>query len=390
MPSNPASIPPIRPHLVVKTWRDRWNPDAGGAEVWLDQVLTRLVTRWDITVLTQVDPGRPDDEVLDGIRYQRRGGVMSQYGRAHVSQASLSRSPDIVLDVFNGVPFLSALNHRNPVVVVVHHVHREQWRMMFGPVIGRTGWLLERAAARAQRHRRHITVSQPSADAITTTYRVHPELISLAHNGFTPAPDHLPDPGLVPATHRVVSLGRLVPHKRVEVAITATHAARAAGCDVHLDVVGDGEWRSDLETVVARLAMHQHVTFHGHVDHVRKHAILAAADVLALPSVREGWGIVVMEAGQHGVPTIAMAHAGGTTESVVHGVGGLLADDDDEFVTHLRALLDDPAWRARLGAGAAQLATRFTWDATATSVDATLRAAMADHRHDTTRVEAQA
>ncbi len=381
MPAAPVpALDAGRPHLVVKSWRDRFNPDAGGAEVWLDEVLTRLTTRWDVTVLTQVDDGRPDDEVVAGIRYRRDGGVLSQYALAHRSQRRLDREPDVILDIFNGVPFLTALDRRKPVVVVVHHVHREQWRMMFGPVVGRTGWVLERAAARAQRHHRHITVSQSSADALVSTYGIAPNAISIAHNGFSPAPHARAASDLVPAATRLVSLGRLVPHKRVELAIRVLQRSRLHGVDTHLDIVGDGEWRRDLETLTADLGQQDHVTFHGHVGEDRKHAILAAADVLALPSVREGWAIVVMEAGQHGVPTVAMADAGGTTESVVDGVGGLLAHTDDQFVAHAMTLLVDDHLREELGAGARHLAQRHTWGAAADTVDETLRTAIAEHR----------
>jgi phosphohistidine swiveling domain-containing protein len=62
------------------------------------------------------------------------------------------------------------------------------------------------------------------------------------------------------------------------------------------------------------------VTFHGLVDDGRKVQLLATAWVLALPSQKEGWGLVVMEAASLGVPTVAFASAGGVRESVVDGV----------------------------------------------------------------------
>ena len=55
----------------------------------------------------------------------------------------------------------------------------------------------------------------------------------------------------------------------------------------------------------------------------RKHEILAASWVLALPSLKEGWGLVVGEAAAHRVPTLAYRSAGGTTESVSDGITGL-------------------------------------------------------------------
>lgn len=375
----PAALP-AGPHLVVKTWRDRWHPDAGGAEVWLDEVVTRLAHRgWRVTVLTAAHAGCPRDEVVDGVRYRRRGGTFSQYLLAHVSQWRLGDPAGVVLDVFNGVPFLTALGRRRATVVVVHHVHREQWRMVFGRVRGAIGWFVEhRVAGRVQRSRRHVTVSNASAEAIADAYGVDPFRISVAHNGFTPAPEGDPAPDLVPADHRLVCLGRLVPHKQVEVAIAALARARGGGRDVHLDVVGAGEWEPDLRAEAARLDMSTHVTFHGWVTEDRKHAILRAADLLVLPSVREGWGLVVVEAAQHGVPTVALASAGGPTESVVDGVTGELAHGPEDLAARVVDLLDDPTRRAAYADKATEHATRFSWDRCADVVAATLRVSLAE------------
>jgi glycosyltransferase involved in cell wall biosynthesis len=372
-----------RPHLVVKTWRDRWNPDAGGAEVWLDEVLTRLARRgWRVTVLTMAYEGRPRSESVEGVRYVRAGGVYSQYLAAHRSQRRLADPPDVMLDVFNGVPFLSVLSRRHPTVVVVHHVHRDQWPMVFGPLVARAGWFLERrVAARLQRHAQHVTVSEASARDLADIYGVDAPRITVAHNGFTPSPAILPA-SLAPARRRLVTVGRLVPHKRVEVAVQAVARGRSQGIDVHLDVVGAGAWGDGLRTEAERLGVSEHVSFHGWVDDARKHAILAASDLLLLPSVREGWGLVVIEAAQHGVPAIALASAGGTGESILDGVTGELASDDDDLIRRSLALLRDDVRREACASAARALASRFTWEACAAAVETAIRRALADHARE--------
>ena len=71
--------------------------------------------------------------------------------------------------------------------------------------------------------------------------------------------------------------------------------------------------------------------------------------MLALPSLKEGWGLVIGEAAQHEVPTLAYASAGGTTESVVDSVTGLLAADRADFEFQLGQLIKDESYRERLG-----------------------------------------
>ena len=66
---------------------------------------------------------------------------------------------------------------------------------------------------------------------------------------------------------------------------------------------------------------------------LRRDRVVASSWVLLMPSVREGWGIAVMEAAALGVPAIAYRDAGGVTESIVDHVTGHLVDDVDDLVT---------------------------------------------------------
>ena len=69
-----------------------------------------------------------------------------------------------------------------------------------------------------------------------------------------------------------------------------------------------------------------------------------------LPSRKEGWGLAVIEAAQHAVPTIGYRSSGGLTDSIVDGVTGMLVDDSDELVDRLEELLGDDVLREELGA----------------------------------------
>jgi glycosyltransferase involved in cell wall biosynthesis len=84
--------------------------------------------------------------------------------------------------------------------------------------------------------------------------------------------------------------------------------------------------------------------------------------VLALPSLKEGWGLVVMEAAGYAVPTVGYRNAGGVAESVVDRVTGLLAEDEQDFVACLRRLLLDADLRRNLGVAAEARTWEFGWD----------------------------
>jgi glycosyltransferase involved in cell wall biosynthesis len=92
-----------------------------------------------------------------------------------------------------------------------------------------------------------------------------------------------------------------------------------------------------------------------------------------LPSAKEGWGLAVIEAAQHGVPTIGYRSSGGLTDSVVDGVTGLLVADYDELVQCLEQLLGDAVLRAELGAKAAARSRDFSWPQSAAAMSAVLQ-----------------
>jgi glycosyltransferase involved in cell wall biosynthesis len=102
---------------------------------------------------------------------------------------------------------------------------------------------------------------------------------------------------------------------------------------------------------------------HGFVDDVTKHELLAQAWVMALPSIKEGWGLVVGEAGGHAVPTVAYSTAGGTTESIDHKDSGLLVETPEQLTDALRRLVHDHELRTFLGAGALEKSRTFSWSA---------------------------
>jgi glycosyltransferase involved in cell wall biosynthesis len=174
------------------------------------------------------------------------------------------------------------------------------------------------------------------------------------------------------ASPRVVVLSRLVPHKRIEHSIAAVARLRADIPGLHLTVMGSGWWEDQLKELRDRLGLTDAVEFLGHVDERRKYEELSRAWVHVLPSVKEGWGLAIIEAARVGVPSVAYRYAGGVRESIVDGETGLLADDEDHFVQCLRTLLTQAGLRTRLGRRAQVRTERFTWEAAATTIDRAL------------------
>lgn len=361
---------PLR--VLFLSWRDHGHPEAGGAETFLDHVTRQLAGRGhQVTVITASYSGSASEEILDGRRFLRCGGRFSVYPLALRRLRQLGRDVDVVVDVQNGVPFWSPLVSRAPVVNLVHHVHRQQWPEVFGPLRARFGWWLEsRVAPRVYNRSAYVAVSQATRDELVGL-GVERTRTTVVYNGHDPVPR--PGPSQVSEVPSLIVLGRLVPHKRVELALATVARLRPRHPGLVLHVVGHGYWHDELVATAERLGVSDAVRFHGFVEDDVKDALLASSWVNLLPSLKEGWGLAIIEAGALGVPSIAFREASGTTESVVDGETGILVDDVDGLVAAAELLLLDPTLRTALGEAAREFAEGFSWEATGAHVESLLR-----------------
>ncbi len=347
-------------HVAFLSWRDTHNPEGGGAERYLEKMAQGLVARGArVTIFCAAHAAAPPEDVVDGIRFVRRGSKLTVYQEGFRALARGHLGPvDLVVDVQNGLPFFTRAATRVPVVVLVHHVHREQWPVVYPGLVGRVGWAIEhRVAPRLYRSCQYVAVSRATRDELVGL-GVDRRRIAVVHNGTDPVVSTAPGASPHPT---IAVVGRLVPHKQVEHAIDSALELRHDHPGLRLHVVGGGWWEAELHRYAAERGAGDTVVFEGHVDEQRKHEIYERAWALALPSLKEGWGLVVGEAGMHRTPTVAYASAGGTRESVRDRVSGILVDEPHELTAALREVVTDHGLRARLGEGAYAMSHQFTW-----------------------------
>ena len=344
--------------VLMLCWRDSTHPQGGGSERYLERVAEYLAAHGhQVTYRSAKHPGALRKQQRNGVTYIRAGGKFGVYLRAQLAIVlQRYRDVDVVIDTQNGVPFFARLFTTKPVILLTHHCHREQWPVA-GPVLSRIGWWLESVVSpRVHRSTATVTVSQPSADELA---QLGVPSITIIRNGIDPVPA-APQGVEKSHPHRLVTLCRLVPHKNIEHALDVL----AAIDNTHLDIIGSGWWEDELKAYAVDLGVDHRVTFHGHVSETRKHQLLDGADIHLLPSRKEGWGLAVIEAAQHGVPTVGYHSSRGLQDSIIDGTTGLLVDNKAQLITSTRCLLDDAALRHRLGDAARIRATTFSWEKT--------------------------
>jgi glycosyltransferase involved in cell wall biosynthesis len=378
-------------HLAILNWRDPWQQTAGGAEAFAYEIARGFVARGHtVDFLTSREPGQPRRETRDGIRWLRCGGTWSVYPGVltHLIRARLSgHAPDFVIDCQNGIPFFSPLalsRRRTGVAIVVHHVHDEQFATHFSRPMAALGrWLEGPAARRVYRNCPAVAVSESTIAAMRTRLRWTGP-IELIHNGvtvtvtvtreaaFNPAlrlvlPLVLPPGAESGPPPRLVVVGRLVRHKRLErVAQLADELAETwPGIEVH--IVGRGPDEQRIRDTVSRMRHADHVYLHGHLPADAKNRLLRTAQLHLSASQGEGWGLSVLEAAALGVPTVAY-NVDGLRDAIRDGTTGWLvapgATLADTVSGALKELDADPARASEVRIACMAWAAEFDWERT--------------------------
>ncbi len=323
----------------------------------IDRILIELARRGHDTALVCGGPVGPRPYPV-----VEAGGVFSQYLVAPVKCRKRFSEWDLLIDVENGIPFFSPLWWKGPRLCLVHHVHTDQWRTRFGPALAGLGrWAEAQAMPRVYRNDLFVAVSESTAGELVSL-GIAEERIRTVHSGID-----LPSPERIGRRKEsseplFVAVGRLVPHKRVELLLEAWESVRPV-TGGRLVVVGEGPERAYLEGMAG-----EGVEFTGRADTSRRDELMGAAWLLVHAAHHEGWGVVIIEAAAWGVPTLAM-DALGVRDAIDEGKSGLLAGTSEEFATRWIALAQDSIRREELGRGARRRAEGFTWGATIGAIE---------------------
>jgi glycosyltransferase involved in cell wall biosynthesis len=372
VPASTATVPLAGRRVAIANWRDPDHSLAGGSEIYAWEFARALRDGGaEVEFLTARDSGQEPTVVRDAIVVRRRGSAFSFYPHTALRLLARRRRLDAVVDPSCGLPSFAPLfvRRRTPVVLVMHHVHQEQFTTHFpAPVAALGRWLERVLMPRVYRRCRTVAVSESTIEEMRRQLGWTGPVGVLANGADLPAVG-AGDPAAADL-QRVAVLGRLVTHKRVDLVIRAVDALRGDHPGLQLDIIGKGPERDELERLVARLGLSDRVTFHGFVDDDTMAALLGRASVHVCASDAEGWGQAVIEAAGHGLPTVAR-DVPGLRDSVRDGESGWLVPDSDDLeevgrrlTAQLRDALaeaGDPGARARRFAACQAWAHQFDW-----------------------------
>jgi glycosyltransferase involved in cell wall biosynthesis len=367
--------------VLVLNERDPLHPKAGGAEIHVAEIFSRLAARGaEVTLAACGFAGAAARDEVRGMRVLRLGRLPIYYPRAAWTCArdTHRRRYDVVVDCLNKLPFLAPLYSAAPVLGLCHHLFGEAAFLQVPWPVAAAVWSVERLVPRVYARGRLVVISESTRSDLIQR-GVPPERIEVHHPGIR-RPAFEP-PGLSERGHRVAYVGRLEPYKKVDVLLRAAARLVKRFPDLHLDIIGRGSDRARLEGVAAEVGVAGHTRFAGFVSDEERDRLLASARVCVCPSTKEGWGLTVIESNALGTPNVT-TDAPGLRDSVRDAQTGFLVPggDVEAFAARIGALLADDALAARMSAAALAWSRGFDWDRAAARMETSLEALLREGR----------
>ena len=348
--------------ILVLNWQEYTNPEAGGAELHLKEVFTRIVGRGhQVDLLCSGWRDAPPRVNLDGIEVHRVGSrnTWPFVARGYFDRELRKNAYDVVVEDINKVPLYTPLWRLPRLVALVHHLFGATVFREASAPLAAAVWLAEQPLGAIYRRVPFEAVSVSTADDLMTRGILR-DRIRVIYNGVDSA-RLTPGPAERSSTPLFIYLGRLKKYKRVDVVIKAFAALNVQ--DATLEIAGTGDYRASLEGLVKSLGLGSRVRFLGFIPENEKVHLLRRAWASALASPKEGWGISNLEAAACGTPVIA-ANSPGIRESVIDGETGFLVPPGDPpaMAAAMRGLVQSPGLVDVLGRAGRRFAETFTWD----------------------------
>lgn len=355
--------------ILVFSWRDPRHPLAGGAE----QVMHEHMKGWinaghKVTLFSSKVNNLPRVENLDGVEIVRQGyqylGV-----QIHAFFYFLRNGDkfDLIVDQFHGIPFFTPLYVSKPKLAVLQEVAKEVWfknpfKFPINLIIGFLGYISEPIIFWFYRNTKFM-VGSNSAKGDLIKFGIKSENITIVPHGIVL-------PKLIPK-HEVTNpkmityFGPLTPDKGIMDALKVFDILNKLG-GYKFCVIGRPDSERFYKKVMDKVReydLSEKIEFWKRPTDEEKYEILSRTYLFINPSMREGWGLVNIEANVVGTPVIAYSSPG-LVDSVSDNLSGVLTKNStpEDLALEIEKLVKDQPKYQRLSIGAKKWASNFSWE----------------------------
>lgn len=345
----------------------------GGSIIATSNIVKEMVKKHEIRVFTTSINRRSNTEIYNNLKIFRYGSfkfLTTNISLGHIYKP-LNHDIDIAhvsLDVPPGpISGLVYANRKKVPLVVTYH---GDWIGGHGGAIRRLGVFFSNKLIFDKLLSKADTVICPSniESELLGDYK---EKIKIIPNGIHLNEFDIPFSkeesrnklDIPPETRVILFVGHLLPHKGPDVLLKAVPQILKMLKNIKVIYLGSGQMQNKLHNMSLEMNINDNVDFGGYIDDKFEKALYyKAADVLAVPSLSESFGIVNLEAMASGIPIVG-SDVGGIPDVVVDGKNGIIVPPNDSrlLANAILNLLDDDSLRARLGKNGKKMVSSYSW-----------------------------
>lgn len=348
----------------------------GGAEKRIYELAKRLVKRghdvhWYGIGWWWPEEGKKDIE-MDGIKLHGVCKPMDLYTdeRRSIKGAiifALTLFPKIIHENFDIIDcqsfpyfssFISKIHSilgKSELYITWIEIWDDYWYDYLGK-IGIFGKVVERSSSHLTKNLIAISIKTKrdlEALEVNEDIKVVPAGLNIENIHKIPPSDHKSD---------IIFAGRLIKDKNVDILIKAIKIVKKEIPDIRCSIIGEGPERANLETLTQKLEVNDNVNF---IDFLPHHddviSFIKSSKVFVLPSTREGFGMVVIEANACGLPVIVVKHEmNAACDLVVNNKNGIIADFSKESIA--LAIISLLERKDEMCYQCIEMAGKFDWD----------------------------
>ena len=347
--------------FLMLNWRDPQNPASGGAERVSLAYLSALSSKGhDVWWFANAYPDCEQESILNGIHIIRRGGMGTSILAANRWFQSQARF-DLVIDQHHGIPWFAPWWTQTQCVSYIHEVLGPIWSSFYRWPLDQIGRIQEQFTHWLYRQTPFWTACKGTEDMLHA--RGIQSVKRIPYGVYTQALPSLPEK-LMSAPLRLAVVSRLAPNKRIDHAIRTLRCLKDRQIDAALKIIGTGDSMPQLKQCVGQLGLNDRVTFAGFLDEKQKDQSLQEAHILLHTSVREGWGLNIIEANAMGTPS-AVYPVAGLTESTLDHVTGRISKKEtpESLADEIQSMIKKPERYQQYRIEAWNRAKQFHWDA---------------------------
>jgi glycosyltransferase involved in cell wall biosynthesis len=350
--------------VLVINWRDIYNPEAGGAEIHIDEILKRKPENWEVDFVSSLyKNASSEDETKSYKIYRIPDSFLFNYKfRFSWDKIYSKKSYDLIIDDISKIPLALPIYVKNtPIIALIHHVHgKSLFRELSFPLAFYVS-TMERYLLRYYVDTPIITVSESTKKELMRLYPY--KKISVSNAGIDL--DNLTKcySENSPRDPILLYLGRLKRYKRIDHIIRSFAIVKKKINNAELWIVGKGDDEKRLKKMVSCLELDKSVKFLGFVPDREKFSIFSRAKIYLISSEKEGWGNSVIEANAAGLPVIGY-DVEGLRDSISDGFTGYLVENGniEQFAEKTIQLLENDELSIRMSRQANLWASSFGWD----------------------------